>query len=122
MSLPLSSRSCATAPITVGTRVRIERDETCYPAKGTWPQFRGHTGTVVEINVDHKRPNLTEYGVVFGPVRRRPNGSLHGDIVTWFKFYEITALGSQCHAGGPSGSGSANHITVVSRQLAGCAS
>lgn len=48
----------------VGDRVRIERDETRHPSRGTWPWFRGKTGTVVEINRDRKRPHLTEYGVV----------------------------------------------------------
>jgi len=77
--------------VNVGDRVRIERDETRYPSKGTWPQFRGRTGTVVEVNADLKRPHLTEYGVSFGATRRRPNGSLHGDhVVTWFKVYEMT--------------------------------
>jgi ribosomal protein L21E len=36
--------------LNVGDRVKIQRDETRYPSKGTWPQFRGKTGTVVEIN------------------------------------------------------------------------
>ena len=57
----------------VGNRVRIERDETIYPAKGTWPQFRGCTGIVVEIN-------LGESGVVFSkasPREDRP-GALIG--------------------------------------------
>jgi ribosomal protein L21E len=44
--------------VNLGDRVRIERDEIRYPSKGTWPQFRGRTGTVVEVNAD-------EYGVVF---------------------------------------------------------
>jgi hypothetical protein len=79
--------------VDVGDRVRIERDETCYPSKGTWPAFRGKIGTLVEVNEDKKRPRLTEYRVAFGAVRRRPDGSLHGDdIVTWFKSHEISAL------------------------------
>jgi hypothetical protein len=68
-----------------GDRVRIERDETRYPSKGTWPQFRGRVGTIVEINLD-------EYGVVFGKVTPRTDGRgkfSHGDIVTWFKRHEI---------------------------------
>ncbi len=77
-------------PLVVGARVRVERDETRYPSRGTWPWFRGRTGTVVEINVDGKRPHLTEYGVIFGATRRRPDGSLHGaGAVTWFKGYEV---------------------------------
>jgi hypothetical protein len=83
----------------VGDRVRIERDESRYPSRGTWPQFRGRTGTVVEINVDRKRPQLTEYGVAFGKTRTRPDGSLHGDdATTWFKAHELSALGSVRHA------------------------
>jgi hypothetical protein len=76
----------------VGDRVRIERDETRYPSRGTWPQFRGRTGTVIEVNEDRKRPHLTEYGVVFGATRKRPDGSLHGDdVTTWFKAHETSA-------------------------------
>lgn len=77
----------------VGERVRIERDETRYPLRGTWPQFRGRAGTVVAINADRERPHLTEYGVVFGATRRRPNGSLAGSgtVTTWFKVHEITS-------------------------------
>jgi hypothetical protein len=74
--------------LAVGDRVRIERDEIDYPSKGTWPQFRGNTGTITQIN-----GNGSEFGVVFGNVRIRPDGSLHGsDVVTWFKIYELTAL------------------------------
>lgn len=74
----------------VGDRVRIERDETLYPSKGTWPQFRGKTGTIVEINEDRKRPHLTEYGIVFD------NSRGNSYSVTWFKAHEITVrLASQ---------------------------
>lgn len=89
-----------TAAVAVGSRVRIERDETRYPSRGTWPQFRGKTGTVVEINTDRKRPHLTEYGVVFGKAkerRDRPGSfSWSGDeSQTWFKAHEISVLASQ---------------------------
>jgi hypothetical protein len=76
----------------VGDRVRIERDETCYPSKGTWPQFRGRTGTVVEINADRKRLHVTEYGVVFAevwPREDRPGVYRWSGPITWFKDYEI---------------------------------
>jgi len=75
----------------VGDRVSIQRDETLYPSKGTWPQLRCRTGTIVEINTDRKRPHLTEYGVVFGAVRERPdrNGKPEGGMPTWFKIYEL---------------------------------
>ncbi|MEM6108476.1 hypothetical protein AAHS21_19920 [Mycobacterium sp. 050272] len=78
--------------LTVGHRVRIERDETRYPAKGTWPRFRGKTGTVIEVNADGKRPHLTEYGLAFGSVSRRPNGSLSSSNVTWFRAHELRPL------------------------------
>ena len=86
----------------VGDRVRIERDEQCYPSKGTWPQFRGRVGTVVEVNADRKRPHLTEYGVVFGKTRN-PNkdGSIAaGAGTTWFKVYELVP--ETCDAGAES--------------------
>lgn len=74
----------------VGDRVRIDRDEVLYPSRGTWPQFRGRTGTVVEVNADRKRPHLTEYGVVFGEVWPRVNGGLSWNgPVTWFKLREL---------------------------------
>lgn len=80
----------------VGERVRIERDETKYPSKGTWPQFRGKTGTVVEINEDRKWPHLTEYGVTFGNTYKRTDGKSglwrDGKPVTWFKVYELKPL------------------------------
>ena len=69
----------------VGDRVRIERDETVYPSKGTWPQFRGKTGTIVEIN-------LGECGVAVGkalPASGRRGGSMKGGSVTWFQPYEL---------------------------------
>ena len=81
--------------ITVGSRVRIERDETRYPSKGTWPQFRGKTGTVVEIN-------LGEYGVVFGKARSpRPNGSIAMAEAVWFQPHEIRALAPERALSGP---------------------
>lgn len=79
--------------IPIGTRVRIERDETRYPSRGTWPRFRGRFGTVVEINPDHKRPDRTEYAVVFGKVRK-PNkdGSIANGDSVWFQAHELTTM------------------------------
>jgi hypothetical protein len=91
----------AIAALAVGTRVRIERDEVRYPSR-TWPQFRGRTGTVVEINEDRKRPHLTEYGVILGSpglVSKRRDGrgaftwNGRSTVVTWFKLYELTCIG-----------------------------
>ena len=81
----------------IGDRVVIERDETRYPSRGTWPQFRGRTGTVVEINADGKRPHLTEYGVVFGSTRKpNRNSSIAGGAKTvWFKVYELGGVAPQ---------------------------
>lgn len=88
----------------VGDRVRIERVETLYPPEGTWPLFRGRTATVVEINTDHKRPHLTEYGVVFGKLRTpNPKGSISDGAPFWFKLYElrpITGAAPESHAHG----------------------
>ena len=91
----------------VGDRVRIERDETRYPSKGTWPQFRGKTGTIVEINVDRKRPHLTEYGVALGkvtPPGPRDKRAYNWDArdVAWFKAYELRPTASQIDADAPS--------------------
>ncbi|MGV0811744.1 hypothetical protein ABQF34_07245 [Mycolicibacterium boenickei] len=88
----------------VGARVRIERDETRYPSRGTWPQFRGKTGTVVEVNHDRKRPHLTEYGVIFGKVWPRPDrpGVLRwsgDDTITWFKAYELRPVAQRLQHG-----------------------
>jgi hypothetical protein len=70
--------------IAVGDRIRIHRDETRHPSRGTWPQFRGRTGTVVEIN-------LGEYGVVFGKATPRPSGKGYYQTVdAWFQPNEVT--------------------------------
>lgn len=85
----------------VGDRVRIERDEIRHPPKGGWPRFAGRRGTVVEINVDRRHPQLTEFGVVFGKVSCRFDGSLKGGDVTWFKRYGIRVLAAVRHAEPP---------------------
>jgi hypothetical protein len=82
--------------------VRIQRDEARYPSKGTWPRFHGRTGSIVEINVDRKRPHLTKYGVSFNAVRVRTDG--RGEVdwratdVAWFKVYEIVRAAAERHA------------------------
>ena len=89
--VPKAARAAA-----VGDRVRVWRDELAHPSKGTWPDFRGRTGTIVEINVDHRRPRLTEYGVIFSATRKRPNRPVCAAsgqaIVTWFKVHEIRVI------------------------------
>ena len=84
----------------VGDRIRIERDETIHPSKGTWPQFRGRTGIVVEIN-------LGEYGVVFSkasPREDRPGVYRSSGPVTWFRDYEMVRVASAARAGVVRGS------------------
>ena len=83
-------------------RVRIERDESRYPSKGTWPKFRGRAGTVVEINLDRTRPHLTEYGVSFGKVTKAPTChrrefNWKSEDVAWFKSYEMAPLAAVRH-------------------------
>jgi hypothetical protein len=77
----------------VGDRIRIERDETAYPSRGTWPGWRGRTGTVAVINRDRQRPLATEYGVVFGATRQRADrdGAVdYSESPAWFLGYELT--------------------------------
>uniref|UniRef100_A0AAU8GS41 Uncharacterized protein n=1 Tax=Mycobacterium phage BabyBack TaxID=3158877 RepID=A0AAU8GS41_9CAUD len=61
-----------------GTKVTVERDETKYPARGTWRWFRGKTGTVTAVV---RGVGLTEYGVSFSK-------DTHTDA--YFKAYELT--------------------------------
>lgn len=68
--------------IDVGDPVRVERDETRYPSRGTWPQFRGRSGTVVEVNRAGR--GATEYGITF---TKKPRTD------AWFKRHELTHIG-----------------------------
>jgi hypothetical protein len=72
--------------IAIGDRIRIERDETIYPSRGTWPQFRGRIGTVVSFN-------RGEAGVCFEKVRTRTraNGRVTAtsDMTVWFQPHEV---------------------------------
>jgi hypothetical protein len=99
----------------IGDKVVIERDETRYPSKGTWPIFRGKTGTVVQINKDRKRPHLTEYAVTFGKVRK-PNE--HGTIPVgpdtyWFKAHEMRNIGPGRPVGRPKSTSEGNALGAV---------
>ncbi len=83
----------------VGDRVKIERDESRYPSRGTWPRFRGRKGTVVQINGD-------EFGVIFGKVWERADRPGvprwdGDDVVTWFKAYELTKTRGAGSTGNP---------------------
>ncbi|AOT24970.1 hypothetical protein PBI_KALPINE_50 [Mycobacterium phage Kalpine] len=57
-----------------GTKVVIERDETKYPARGTWNWYRGKKGVVTSVSGG-------EYGVSF-------SGGDSADA--YFKLYELT--------------------------------
>jgi hypothetical protein len=73
--------------IEIGSTVLIERDEKRYPSRGSWPRYSDRLGTVVTIN------NLdAEYGVAFGNIRTRPDGSIHGNEVSWFRLHELTRV------------------------------
>jgi hypothetical protein len=98
----------------IGDRVKIERDETRYPSKGTWPRFRGKAGTVVEVN-------LGEYGVCFGKVTPRKSrpGSSDWDSadVAWFQPHELKVLARGLQR--PSATATAiPDVTVPERALA----
>ena len=100
----------------IGDRVRIERDETRYPSKGCWPQFRGKRGTVVEVNTDTKRPHLTEYAVCFGkvtpmadPVKAKREFWWDPKQTYWFKRYEISTLAAQRVDSSPNALPEGNH-------------
>jgi hypothetical protein len=66
--------------VQVGDVVRVERDETKYPSKGTWPRYRGQVGTVVAHNYG-------EIGVVFGAVKTSGGGQT--SQVSWFLPHEL---------------------------------
>ena len=74
-----------------GDRVHIERDENRWPSEGTWPQFRGRTGTIVDVN-------LGEYGIAFGNVSRRTDGrgsfNWTDASLTWFQPHELRRIGT----------------------------
>jgi hypothetical protein len=64
--------------------VRVERDETKYPSRGSWPRYRGRVGTIVQLN---RRDG--EIGVAFSKPRRRADGSLLADAISWFLPHEL---------------------------------
>lgn len=84
-------------PLAPGARVRIERDETRWPSRGSWPRFRGRVGTIIEVNEDRCRPERTEYGVAFGGVSRHSRtGNLQGAggcRPAWFLAHELAPAG-----------------------------
>lgn len=86
----------------VGDAVRVERDETLYPSRGTWPLYRGRPGFVVMVNREGGPNGEPEYGVILTttrpPWRRDANGKLRygtgtlsysSDLVSWFRAHEL---------------------------------
>ena len=59
-----------------GDKVRVNRDETKHPSRGTWPRFRGKRGVFVTRNGD-------EYGVSF---------NADDEVDAWFKRYELEVV------------------------------
>jgi hypothetical protein len=106
---------------TVADRVRIERDESRYPCKWTWPQFRCRVGTVVEVNRDRKRPHLTDWGVSFPNVTRRTDGrGANTGVVTKFKAHEIVRVAPESHAAGVDGIAGGCLPDTAPQRAAGC--
>jgi hypothetical protein len=98
-----------------GDRVVIERDERKYPSRGTWPQFRGRTGTVVQTN-------LGEYGVVFGKVAPRTDGRgafRFEGTVTWFQPHELRPCGKapESNSDGAGGIGKVGGATPQRKRI-----
>lgn len=94
----------------VGDRVRVQRDEVNHPPRGSWKQWKGKVGSIVEVNRSGKN-RVPEFGVSFRPLRQRPDTSLHGDDApVWFLGHELVpagsrktrALGPESHADGLS--------------------
>jgi len=61
----------------VGAIVRIERDQTRWPSKGSWSKYRGRSATIVSVNVEtldagpgtkpRNVPFHVEYGIAWKP-------------------------------------------------------
>lgn len=58
----------------IGTKVVVERDESKYPSRGTWPRFRGKKGVVT--------------GTAHGEIGVSFDGGPVADA--WFQRYELT--------------------------------
>jgi hypothetical protein len=78
----------------VGQVVRVERDETRYPSRGTWPRYRGRVGTVIRINTADRKIGVTFEAVdparVADPAQRRGIVNL-----SWFGPHELVHLESR---------------------------
>jgi hypothetical protein len=74
----------------VGTIVRVERDETRYPPKGTWARYRGRVGRVVTIHREHFPSGrvYVEIGVCWAL-----NDHRHGQADSWFLPTEVVVVG-----------------------------
>lgn len=76
-AITTKARKRAGLGLVVGDRVKIERDEKRWPSRGTWPRYRGKTGTVSALNPE------------FGEVAVKLDG---GSRSTWFLHFEVAAL------------------------------
>jgi hypothetical protein len=71
-----------TAGFDVGDRVRVERDETRWPSRGSWPRYRGKVGSVAHqplLRRDRCRAGFTHefpqpHRVVVPAARARQRG------------------------------------------------
>lgn len=77
--------------VKIGTRITVTRDETRWPSRGSWPRWRGRTGTVVSGT--SLEGSACEYGVVFGAVAQHPDGKPHAcgsDSPVYFLRHELS--------------------------------
>jgi hypothetical protein len=79
----MTESSTLTTLFRVGDHVSVARDESRWPSRGTWPQFRGRTGIIVEIRGG-------EYGIEFGTgPPPRPDGTSSARTEAWFQRHGI---------------------------------
>lgn len=83
----------------VGDAVRINRDETLFPSKGTWKNFAGKAGFVVMVSDGAGPFDTNEFGVVVTTTRppwRKDAGHTNevnydSEAVRWFLEHELTS-------------------------------
>jgi hypothetical protein len=81
----------------VGDAVRVQRDETIRPPKGTWSRHRGKAGFVVVVN-SSEEVDPPEFGVILTTTRPQwRKDPAHAselvydsDQLLWFAEYELT--------------------------------
>jgi hypothetical protein len=65
-----------------GDVVTIERNETRWPSRGSWPRYRGRTAMVVSVN-----QGAGEVGVTFTRIGATDPASCTAD--SWFRPHEL---------------------------------